>query len=346
VLFLRESGTGRELVESVVDALRERSDLGTLPLLLFLVARDQATQDRWDAAEVDYAEGIALARETGATSDLAACLAGLAWLEARQGREPACREHAAEAAEISGRKHLALFQVWSLAALGDLELGLGRPEAALVHYERLDALLDRLGLDDVDLSPAPELAETLLRLGRADEARAQARTYAGRAAAKGQPWALARAARTLGLTCDDAGTERHFTQALEHHRRTLDPFELARARLAFGTRLRRARRRIEAREQLRAALATFDELSASPWAEQAVTELRATGETAHRRRASTTTELTPQELRIATMLAAGRTTRETAAALFLSPKTVEYHLRHVYIKLGVTFRGELATVLG
>jgi DNA-binding CsgD family transcriptional regulator len=345
VLFLRESGTGRGLVASVVDALRERSDLGVLPLLLFLVARDQATQDRWDTAEADYAEGIALARETGATSDLAACLAGLAWLEARQGRETACREHAAEAAGISGPRHLALFRVWSLAALGDLELGLGRPGSALVHYERLDALLDGLGLDDVDLSPAPELAETLLRLGRGEEARAHAIAYAGRAAAKGQPWALARAARTLGLTCDDDATDQHFTEAIEHHRRTLDPFEQARARLSYGARLRRARRRIEAREQLRAALATFDGLGAAPWAEQAAAELRATGETAHRRPTSTAAELTPQELRIATMLAGGRTTREAAAALFLSPKTVEYHLRHVYIKLGVTSRAELAHTL-
>jgi DNA-binding CsgD family transcriptional regulator len=345
VLFLRESGTGRELVAGVVDALRERSDLGTLPLLLFLVARDAATQDRWDTAEVDYAEGIALARETGATSDLAACLAGLAWLEARQGRETACRRHAAEAAEISGQKHLAVFRVWSMAALGDLELGLGRPDAALEHYERLDALLDRLGLDDVDLSPGPELAEALGRLGRSSDARASAARYAGRAAAKGQPWALARAARSLGLTCDDADVDRHFTEALEHSRRTADAFELARARLSFGARLRRARRRVQARDQLRAALATFDQLGAAPWAEQAVAELRATGETAHRRRTSTTTELTPQELRIATMLAGGRTTREAAAALFLSPKTVEYHLRHVYIKLGVTSRGQLADTL-
>jgi DNA-binding CsgD family transcriptional regulator len=345
VLFLRERGTGRETVTAVVDDVRRRSDLGGLPFLLFLVARDQATGDRWDVAEADYTEGVQLARETGSTTDLAACLAGLSWLQARQGREDACRANAAEVLEVSGPRRLALFQVWALSALGSLELGLGRPEAALGHLERLDALLTRLALVDVDLSPVPELAEVLVRLGRGGDARELAAQYAERAAEKGQPWALARAARTLGLTCPDPDLDQQFGRALDHHAEALDPFELARTRLAYGARLRRARRRVEARDQLRAALTTLDELGAAPWAEQAAAELRATGETAHRRRTSTTTDLTPQELRIATMLAGGRTTREAAAALFLSPKTVEYHLRHVYIKLGVASRAELAARL-
>ncbi|TQN42740.1 regulatory LuxR family protein [Blastococcus colisei] len=345
VLFLRESGTGRQLVDIVVTDLRARSDLGTLPLLLFQIARDQATQASWDSAEVNYTEGAQLARETGSTSDLAACLAGLAWLEARQGREAVCREHAAEAAEISRPRHLALFQIWSLAALGDLELGLGRPEAALADFERLEALLARLGVDDVDLSPAPEMAEALVHLGRHDVARVQARAYAARAAEKGQPWAMARAARSLGLTCEEPEVDQHFAVALDHHGRTLDPFELARTRLAYGARLRRARRRIDARVQLRDAVASFDHLGAAPWADRAAAELRATGETARRRESSAREELTPQELQIATLLASGRTTREAAAALFLSPKTVEYHLRHVYLKLGLSSRAELAARL-
>jgi DNA-binding CsgD family transcriptional regulator len=136
--------------------------------------------------------------------------------------------------------------------------------------------------------------------------------------------------------------DQHFERALDHHGRTLDSFELARTQLAYGARLRRARRRVDARVQLRAALTAFDALGAHPWADQAVVELRATGETAHRRQSDALGELTPQELQIATMLAAGRTTREAAAALFLSPKTVEYHLRHVYMKLGVTSRAQVS----
>ncbi|TMK95902.1 MAG: helix-turn-helix transcriptional regulator, partial [Actinobacteria bacterium] len=94
-----------------------------------------------------------------------------------------------------------------------------------------------------------------------------------------------------------------------------------------------------------AALEAFDRLGADPWSELARAELEATGETARRRDASTADTLTPQELQIAQLLAAGKTTREAAAALFLSPKTVEYHLRHVYRKLGVSSRAELAEKL-
>ncbi len=341
-LFLRESGTGRDLVQTVVESLRRRSVVGGLPFLLFHVARDQATTDRWDVAELTYSEGIQLAREAGQASDLAACLAGLAWLEARQGREAGCREHADEALRICGSRHIALFQVWSLFAMGELELGLGHPDAAIGHLDRLDTLLDDLGLVDVDLSPAPELVDALVRSGRDDVAGETAARYAARAVAKGQPWALARAARAVALTCPEAEIDQHFGRALEHHVPTLDSFELARTQLAYGSRLRRARRRVDARPPLRASLGTFETLGAAPWADQAARELRATGETARRRGVSAVDELTPQELQVARMLAGGRTTREAAAALFLSPKTVEYHLRHVYIKLGIRSRAELA----
>jgi DNA-binding CsgD family transcriptional regulator len=344
-LFLRESGTGRDLVQAVVDRLRWRSAVGELPFLLFHIGRDQATTDRWHDAELTYAEGIHLAREAGQAADLAACLAGMAWLEARQGREARCREHAEEALLVCSSRHIALFQCWSLFAMGELELGLGRPDRALDTLDRLEALLGDLGLVDVDLSPAPERVDALARMGRCDEAAEAAAGYGTRAAAKGQPWALARAARAVGLCCPDADIDLHFGRALEHHACTPDPFEVARTQLSYGSRLRRARRRVEARSLLRTSLATFESLGAAPWADQAARELAATGETAQRRGVSALTGLTPQELQVARMLAGGRTTREAAAALFLSPKTVEYHLRHVYVKLGISSRPELATAL-
>lgn len=100
-----------------------------------------------------------------------------------------------------------------------------------------------------------------------------------------------------------------------------------------------------AREQLRAAVGGFDRLGARPWADRARAELAATGETHLRREGVAINDLTPQELQVALLLTSGKTTRETAAALFLSPKTVEYHLRHVYQRLGIHSRKELAQQL-
>jgi DNA-binding CsgD family transcriptional regulator len=109
--------------------------------------------------------------------------------------------------------------------------------------------------------------------------------------------------------------------------------------------LHRVRRRVDARRHLRGALGTFEELGATRWSDVAAIELAATGESVRRRAASGVAALTPQELQISALLAEGHTTRETAAALFLSPKTVEYHLRKVYTKLGIRSRAELAELI-
>ncbi|WP_433008335.1 helix-turn-helix transcriptional regulator [Kribbella sp. CA-294648] len=341
-MFLRESGTGRALIE---EAMRERRDqvaVGVLPAVLFLLARDDATTERWADAAASYDEGIRLSRETGQTTELALNLAGLAWLSAQQGHAAQCRALAAEAMEICSERQIHLGLVWSLFALGELALGQGDPQSALPQYERLAEVLTSLGVLDPDLSPVPELVEVYLRLGRADDAAAVARAFAVRAGEKGQPWAQARAARALGLVDED---EQQFLQALEWHERTLDVFQAARTRLVYGAWLRRVRRRVDAREQLRRAVAAFDQLGAPGWADQAAAELKATGETARRREPSTADDLTPQERQIARLLADGHSTRSVAARLFLSPKTVEYHLRKVYTKLGIHSRPELAEIL-
>ena len=226
--------------------------------------------------------------------------------------------------------------------MADLELGLGRAAEAVEIYQRLATLLDQLGVLDVDLSPAPELVEALVRSRRAERAADLSAAYSERALAKGQPWALARAARAEGLLCAPGEIDGRFEGALDLHARTLDRFEEARTRLAYGSRLRRMRRRVDARPQLQLALEMFDRLGARPWADLAADELEATGATAQRAGASLTGQLTARELQIALLLAEGRTTRQAAAAAFLSPKTVEYHLRHVYTKLGVDSRAQLA----
>jgi len=341
-MWLREDKVGRGLIDRAFEQARAQTAVGVLPFLLHHLARDQATTDQWPAAETSYDEAIRLARETGQRTELAASLAGLAWLDARRGREAACCEHAAEATTLCAELGIGLFGVWAIQALGDLELALGRASAAVEHYEAQAEALRVRGIADVDLSPAPELVEAYLRLGRDDAAARVAVDFVAQARAKGQPWALARAARCSGLLAQPHELEACFEEALLLHERTPDGFENARTRLAYGARLRRARKRVRGREQLRAALEIFERLGAEPWADQASAELAATGETSRRRDVSTLDELTPQEFHIARLLADGMTTREAAAAIFVSPKTVEYHLRHVYDKLGIHSRDELA----
>ena len=344
-IWLREANVGRALADRALVAARRTSAIGVLPFVLTHVALDQAATDRWAEAQAGFYEAIDLARETGQRTELSASLARLAWLEARQGRSEQSRLHAGEALSLSREMGLGVCEVWAIAALGDLELSLGRPEAALAHFEEQRAVLRSRGILDADPSPVPELVEVYLRLGRRQEAAEAARAFERAANIKAQPWALARAARCRGLLAAQNQSDRHFEAALLLHGQTPDAFEAGRTHLAYGARLRRERQRLRAREQLRAAVDVFDHLGADPWSEMARAELAATGETARRRDVTTLNDLTPQELQIALSLAGGRTTRETAAALFLSPKTIEYHLRNVYRKLSIGSRSELTAAI-
>jgi DNA-binding CsgD family transcriptional regulator len=344
-IWLREADIGRALLYRALDAARRKSAIGALPFMLLHVATDQAGTDRWAEAQAGFHEAIGLAREIGQHSDLGLALAFAARLEARLGRSEQSRTHADEALSLSRKLSLGVAEVWAIAALGDLELGRGRPEAALAHFEEQRVVLRSRGIQDADLSPVPELVEIYLRVGRRPEAAEMAADFTCDANIKGQPWALARAARCRGQLAAEGESDPYFETALALHGRTADAFETARTHLAYGARLRRERQRVRARDELRAAVDMFDHLGAAPWSETARAELAATGETARRRDVTTLNDLTPQELQIALSLAEGRTTRETATALFLSPKTIEYHLRNVYRKLDIESRGELKAAM-
>ena len=345
LVFLREGSAAHNLVDDAVATARARSAVGVLPHLLTHVAIQDGATDRWVEAQARFDEAIRLARESGQDVVLTAALARLAWLEARLGRDDACRAHAEEALELARARDVLLCEIWALAALGELELVRGRLDEALARVDELQSALAEKGIADVDLSPGAERVEIDLRLGRVDDAERVAKAFEAAAVAKGQPWALARAMRARALVADETTFDAVFEDALALHAQTADVFERARTELAYGSRLRRAGHRTRAREELRAALDAFDLLGAAPWAELARAELAATGETARRRDPGGLDELTPQELQISLLLAAGRTTREAAAALFLSPKTIEYHLRNVYRKLDIHSRDELRTAL-
>jgi DNA-binding CsgD family transcriptional regulator len=326
--------------------LRATVEVGDLPHLLFHVGRDAATTDRWAAAEAAYTEAIELATEFGQPTEVAVGSAGLAWLLARQGRPAEVEAQAATAERLADRHQIPMALIWSRFARGDAALADGDAVAAATVYADLeDRVLTGVDARDVDLSPVPELVDALLRAGTIGRLPALAAGYRRRAQAKEAPWALARSARVDALLAADVELDAAFGRALELHRAAFDPFEEACTQLAYGARLRRARRRTDARGPLAAAVDTFGRLGARPWADRAADELVATGATVRRTEDAPTAALTARELQVAVLLAQGRTTRQAAQALFLSAKTVEYHLGHVYTKLGICSRAELAATL-
>jgi DNA-binding CsgD family transcriptional regulator len=149
--------------------------------------------------------------------------------------------------------------------------------------------------------------------------------------------------RCRGLTSPPPEVERHYVRAVRFHAEGGRPFQRARTHLLYGEWLRRSRRPTDARTQLRAALETFERLEATPWADRTRNELRAAGEIAVRQMgADPLSRLTPQELQVVRLAATGATNREIAGQLFLSPRTVGYHLYKAYPKLGVSSRRGLA----
>jgi DNA-binding CsgD family transcriptional regulator len=214
------------------------------------------------------------------------------------------------------------------------------------RLEPVAARVREAGVRDPTYVPhETDLVEAHIRCGDLAAARAALDRFAADAETVGCRWALATAARHEAMLADEDDVDECFLMALELHEDASVPLAEARTRLCYGERLRRARRRRDAREQLRAALEICDELGAAAWAARVRAELEATGERLLRRDPTAPERLTPQELQIALQVAEGRSNRDVAAALYLSPKTVEYHLTHVYRKLDVHSRAELIRLL-
>jgi DNA-binding CsgD family transcriptional regulator len=187
----------------------------------------------------------------------------------------------------------------------------------------------------------PDKIEAAMRAGRADAAAEAMPAFETWATHSGVYWAPPILAACKALVAGGEAATEQFEEALRLHARAR-PFDLARIQLLYGEHLRRLRRRVDARAQLRAALEGFERFGAEPWAERARTELRASGETARSRDPEAAPRLTPQELQVAQLVAQGLSNKEVAAQLFLSPRTIDAHLRSVFAKLEITSRTQLA----
>ena len=292
---------------------------------------------RFSAAESAAAEALELARETGQDSIAAISLGLLAGVDAVRGREEDCRRRAGEALAMAKARGEAQPESAAELALAQLELATGRAADALERLKHIAAD----GHGAYRHAVVDDLVESAVRAGRPEEALEPLAFWREFARHPGIVLGELVLARAGALTAGRDEADARFAEALAVHARVPWPFAHARTELAYGEFLRRARRKAEARTHLRSALERFEALGAAPWAERAAGELRATGETARKRDASTIDQLTPQELQIARLAAEGARNRDIAARLFLSPKTVEYHLRKIFLKLDIGSRIEL-----
>ena len=207
------------------------------------------------------------------------------------------------------------------------------------HFEQVDPT----AFPPSSILATPGIIDAALRLGQLARAHAALSRFAAWAPVSRTPLVNGMLARCRGvLATDRQQADTLFAEALRHHDHRVPPFERARTQLAYGERLRRDRLKTDARIQLRSALDTFDAIGTRLWAERARDELRATGETVRKRDDTMLETLTPQERRVARLVAEGASNKDVAAQLFLSSRTVEYHLGKVFTKLGVASRVELA----
>jgi DNA-binding CsgD family transcriptional regulator len=296
---------------------------------------------RWDAASASATEALELARSAGLPSMTALPLAWQTLLAALRGSQDGADE-LEELERLRARQPIGIVSVvvadlieWAkgVAAAGTSDI-----DAAVRHLGRLR-------------HPAIRRLAALDRLEAASRAgghAGQLRTWTGEleqfAHDTDAAWAAAIAAHGRALTAADGNTEDpepHFLEAMAEHSRDSRPVAQARTQLAFGEFLRRSGRRVDARTQLRTAVDVFTDVGAQPWADRARQELRASGETARKRDPSTSLQLTPQEQQVASLVSRGHSNADVAAQLFLSRRTVEYHLSNAYQKLGVRSRGDL-----
>jgi DNA-binding CsgD family transcriptional regulator len=327
------------------ELFRRAQDAGALATVSaagLLVADAAFRLGDWEAADAAALQTFQLAEDVGHRHMAGWALTIRTRILAAQGRSQESRAAAATALAIAESDRISTGLRFVHGALGFLELGLDRIDAAICELETVEGLTEGSGHEEPVIVPwVPDLVEAYARQGRTGDARRVLARLERQAACTASPVAAAAAARCRGLLDDDFDTA--FAGALAFDDWRPMPFERARTLLAFGRRLHRSCRRAAARQHLRAALDGFERLHADAWAGQAEAELRAAG--GRRRPPQDDHALTPQERRVAAAVQRGASNRAIAADLFLSPKTVEFHLRQIYRKLDVHSRTQLVAAL-
>jgi DNA-binding CsgD family transcriptional regulator len=323
--------------------LRETGQPEKVVPAAFFSAERARREGAWGRAEALFREAMEVSASCGipdhASMARLACLLAYRGDPETMGLLDSCREGL--------RAWSPWMAHWIEAAEGAFALTTGRPSHAVAVLSPLrDLPFVGRGARDAIASGLVDLIEGLVLLEDGEAARAATEDLARRLDGVVDPFGPAMVARSRALV-NDGNADTHFADALAHLGRTTEVFETARTHLLLGQHLRRTRRPRDSRDSLARALAVFEQLRAPHWAERARRELAASGERTSPRpeRGGARESLTPQEARVALAASDGLTNAEIATALFLSVKTVEFHLGRVYRKLGVRSRGGLARAM-
>lgn len=330
------------LLRSICDWARERGEESGIPLLLFNLSRCAWARGDLDAAVAYADDALLLAAQIG--SDRMRVLAAGHRSRARimRGDVVGARADLADARTLIEKTPFMAGIPWLLASEGLLELSLGDVRAAMRALEPLIALVEASGIrEPMQAYYLPDAVEVLIGLGEVERAEALLEPFTRRARDLDRTWAIASAARCRSLLAAARGDlDTALAEAEDAVARLQElgmPIEIGRALITLGQVQRRRGERRAAREVLERAGAHFRDIGAPLWAERAAEELRRIPI----RRAVSKDELTPTEEQVATLAAGGRTNREVAQALHMSPKTVEANLARIYDKLGIRSRAEL-----
>ena len=333
----------RAILRALRDRADERGEENALPFMLARLSLAEFLAGHWEEASRCAEEAMELAVQTAQEPQRLRALGARALVRAARGEVQEARADAASTLAGAELRGVTIAAIAAVHALGLLELSLGDPEAA---HRQLGPLVERLEEGGVREPGSMRFVfddvEALIELGRMDEAKTLLDRHELRAQELDRTSALALSDRCRSLIAaargDLDGALASLERALSRHELVPVPLDRARTLLALGATRRRARMKRPAREALEQALAIFDELGARLWAEKARAELERIGG----RRAPASGELTPTEQRIAALAAEGRSNKEIAAALFVTPKTVGTQLSRIYRKVGVHSRTELA----
>ncbi|WP_246157619.1 helix-turn-helix transcriptional regulator [Catellatospora sichuanensis] len=346
-LLLADDVGAHRLAARAVEVARESGDVSALPLALEMTAYAEYWLGRYDAAAATSLHGLRAARACGQGNYAGDHQAMLAVLAAIRGDREQALRHIRDIEVAPGTGQTNRPKALSQWALAVLDLIAGRPADTVARIAAIACPVTGRGHIVVQAMATPWLVEAAVRADDREQAVAALAGFDLWASSTGDPVRRALSARCHALLAPrgSAEAEEHFQQALALHLAGEADFEQARTELLYGQELRRARRPRDAREHLHRALETFTQLDAPAWADQARAELRAAGEAVDAPAVRAADVLTAQQLQIARLVCDGATNREVAAQLFLSPRTVDHHMRNIFARLNIRSRIELAKAL-